>query len=153
MAKAFPELRVLHLYRQVEPYNIREGEATVKGFNKSSMLPIWDRYHTQSVRPLTEMTPHLQNLTPPSRYNQIYRLWRIPARTYLVSRGTDEGLGGSSIVRTTMLEFEQTTREALEKAPQQLKGAFPSLCRQLEGLCNEGPLNTSVRSKCYIVRR
>jgi hypothetical protein len=149
VATSFPELQLLYLYREVEPYKLREGVADSKSFNKSSMLTIWDRYHSQSARPLFEMKLHLETLAQPWRYNQIYRLWRIPTRTYFVIRCTNEGLDGSSIIRKAMLEYEQTTRETLEKAPQQPKEDFPNLCRGLERLCNKAqPLNTGVAGVC-----
>jgi hypothetical protein len=143
LTTSFPEVQLLHLYK------LREGRGDRNSFNKWGMLPIWDRYHVQSYRPLMEMTLQLQNLAHPWRYNQIYRLWRVPTRTYHVSRCADEGLTGRSIVKPTMLEFEQTTRESLEKTPQQPKADFSNFCRRLERLCNEGQvLNTCVAGLC-----
>lgn len=150
IAKSFPNLQVLHLYREVEPYNLEHSEAAEKSFNKSTMLPIWDRYHEPSIGHLLEMAIHMQILVSPGRYNQIYRRERVPARTYIAKRCFDQRLNETSGVNVAMVELEQSTREMFEKAPQSSKCRLSVLHGQLKLLCDEGqPLNTGITRKCY----
>ena len=138
IATSFPELEILNIYRIVEPYQLENGETDYDGFSKSSMLPIWDRYHKHSARPLSEMTLHLQDLIKLWQYYQNHLLSRVPSRTYVVRRCMNEGLDGVSTIEATMAEFEQATRQTLERAPQKSEASFEIFCRQPQRLCNHG---------------
>ena len=144
IAKSFPSLQILHLFCQVNSSR-RFGSEDHKGFNKSSMLPIWDRYHEHSIGKLTDMAIHLQALDQPARYNPMCLAFtRIPFRTYTVNRSLDLPPGEQDGVNASMAEFERSTREKRERAPQNRRKEFSMMHEQRRALCDDGQLLNDV---------